>query len=101
LNGPGFTNVPGVDPNLLAAGSNYDLWAGIPNYRCPAPCSNRVLKKSLFQADQKCPDARRPCLRRSGYAQAGEILRSEAYLGYAATTKDEGNAADGRFSAAC
>jgi len=27
--------------------------------------------------------------------------RSEAYLEYAATTKDEGNAADGLFSAAC
>ena len=26
-----------------------------------------------------------------------EILRSEEYLGYAATTKDEGNAADRRF----
>jgi len=34
-------------------------------------------------------------------AGAPEILRSEAYLEYAATTKDEGNAADGRFSAAC
>jgi hypothetical protein len=33
--------------------------------------------------------------------KAPEILRSEAYLEYAATTKDEGNAADGRFSAAC
>jgi len=32
---------------------------------------------------------------------APEILRSEAYLEYAATMKDEGNAADGRFSAAC
>jgi len=34
-------------------------------------------------------------------AGAPEILRSEAYLEYAATTKSEGNAADGRFSAAC
>jgi len=34
-------------------------------------------------------------------AGAPEILRSEAYLEYAATTRDEGNAADGRFSAAC
>jgi len=34
-------------------------------------------------------------------AGAPGILRSEAYLEYAATTKDEGNAADGRFSAAC
>jgi len=32
--------------------------------------------------------------------KALEILRSEAYLVDAATTKDEGNAADGRFSAA-
>jgi len=32
--------------------------------------------------------------------KAPEILRSEAYLEYAATTRDEGNAADGRFSAA-
>ena len=32
--------------------------------------------------------------------KALEILRSEAYLVYAATRKDEGNAADGRFSAA-
>jgi len=30
-----------------------------------------------------------------------EILRSEAYWVYAATMKDEGNAADGCFSAAC
>jgi len=69
---------------------------------------SRVLKKSLFQADQKCP-----CLCRGfgrqmqvelceiPLAGAPEILRSEAYLEYAATTKDEGNAADGRFSAAC
>jgi len=42
--------------------------------------SNNVEKVIFFQAAQKCPDARRPCLRRSGYAQAGEILRSEAYL---------------------
>jgi len=38
-------------------------------------------------------------------AGAPEILRSAAYLEYAATTKDEGNPAlrgtDGRFSAAC
>jgi len=27
-----------------------------------------------------------------------EVLRSEAYLMYAATTKDESNAAGGRFS---
>jgi hypothetical protein len=33
--------------------------------------------------------------------KAPEILRSEAYFEYAATTKDEGNAANGRFSAAC
>ncbi len=33
--------------------------------------------------------------------KAPEILRSEAYLMYTATTKDEGNDADGRFSAAC
>jgi hypothetical protein len=33
--------------------------------------------------------------------KAPEILRSETYLAYAATTKDEGNAADGRFSTAC
>jgi len=32
--------------------------------------------------------------------KAPEILRSEAYFGYVATTKDEGNAADGCFSAA-
>ena len=32
--------------------------------------------------------------------KAPEILRSEAYSEYTATTKDEGNAADGRFSAA-
>jgi hypothetical protein len=33
--------------------------------------------------------------------KAPEILRSEVYSEYAATTKDEENAADGRFSAAC
>jgi hypothetical protein len=32
--------------------------------------------------------------------KALEILRSEAYWMYAATTKDERNAADGRFSTA-
>jgi hypothetical protein len=32
--------------------------------------------------------------------KAPEILRSEAYSEYAATRKDEGNAADGRFSTA-
>jgi hypothetical protein len=34
-------------------------------------------------------------------ARAPEILRSETYLAYAATTKDEGNAADERFSTVC
>jgi hypothetical protein len=34
-------------------------------------------------------------------AGAPEILRSETYLAYAATTKDEGNAADERFSTVC
>jgi hypothetical protein len=33
--------------------------------------------------------------------KAPEIVRSEAYLAYAATRKDKGNAADGLFSAAC
>jgi len=33
--------------------------------------------------------------------KASEILRSEAYLEYAATTKDEENAADRHFSASC
>jgi len=33
--------------------------------------------------------------------EAPEILRSETYFAYAATTKDEGNAADERFSAVC
>jgi len=32
--------------------------------------------------------------------KAPEVLRSESYLKYVATTKDEGNAADGLFSAA-
>jgi hypothetical protein len=31
--------------------------------------------------------------------KAPEVLRSESYLMYVATTKDEGNAADGLFSA--
>jgi hypothetical protein len=43
-----------------------------------------------LQVAQKCPDARRP-----------KILRREAYIKYVAATKDEGNAADGRFSATC
>ena len=34
------------------------------------------------------------------FAGAPEILKSEAYLEYAATTKGEGNAADGHFSTA-
>ena len=33
--------------------------------------------------------------------KAGEVLRNEAYLLYAAVTKNEPNAADGRFSTAC
>jgi len=33
--------------------------------------------------------------------KAPDILRSEAYTQYAATTRDEGNAADGYFSATC
>jgi hypothetical protein len=32
--------------------------------------------------------------------KAPEILKNEAYFGYAAVTKDEGNAADGLFSVA-
>ncbi len=40
-------------------------------------------------------------LRGSRSAGASEILRSEAYLIYAATTKDEENEVDGRFSAPC
>jgi hypothetical protein len=57
---------------------------------------NRLLKKSFFAGCSKMPSCKAP-----------EILRPkeisiEAYLAeYAATTKDEGNAADGRFSAAC
>jgi len=49
-----------------------------------------LLKNSFFQADQKCPDARRP--------KSWGVRRTWMY---AATTKDEGNAADGRFSTAC
>jgi hypothetical protein len=33
--------------------------------------------------------------------KAPDILRTEAYWTYAAGTKDEGNAADGRFSTGC
>jgi len=33
--------------------------------------------------------------------KAPEILRSETYFAYAATTKDEGKAADERFSTTC
>ena len=36
-----------------------------------------------------CPPKRGLRAGGSGYAQAGEILRSEAYLMYVATTKDE------------
>jgi hypothetical protein len=49
-----------------------------------------LLKKSFFSDCSKMPRCKAP-----------EILRSEAYYMYAAATKDEGNAADGRFSAAC
>jgi hypothetical protein len=49
-----------------------------------------MLKKSLFAGCSKMPRCKAP-----------ETLRSEAYPEYAATTKDEGNAGDGRFSAAC
>jgi hypothetical protein len=34
-------------------------------------------------------------------AKRGLFLRSETYFLYAAATKDEGNAADERFSATC
>jgi len=40
-------------------------------------------------------------LAKSRLLGALEILRSEAYLAYAATTKDERNEVDGYFSAAC
>ncbi len=33
--------------------------------------------------------------------KAPDIVRNEAYFEYAAMRKDEGNAADGRFSSAC
>jgi hypothetical protein len=50
----------------------------------PGFAMNRGLtgcRKNHFpQAAQKCLDARPPCLRRSGFAQAGEMLKSEAYL---------------------
>ncbi len=35
-------------------------------------------KSNFSKAAQKCPDARPPCLRRSGFAQAGEILSSRS-----------------------
>jgi len=41
-----------------------------------------------------------PRLRQAGRCKAPEMLRSETYLLYVATTKNEGNAADGRFSVA-
>ena len=47
-------------------------------------------KSRFLQADQKCPDARRP--------KSWGVRRTWVYV---ATTKDEGNAADGRFSTAC
>jgi hypothetical protein len=49
---------------------------------------NMLLKESFVSGCSKMPGCKAP-----------EILRSEAYLQYAATTWDEGNAADGRFSA--
>ena len=57
--------------------------------------ASRLLKKSFFAGCSKMPRCKAP-----------EILRPkemsiEAYLAeYAAMTKDKGNAADGRFSAA-
>ena len=63
------------------------------------------------QAAQKYPDARRPCLCRSGYAQAGEILCRERFetvpYFWHAREKVSGpdnpakRGTDGRFSAAC
>jgi hypothetical protein len=52
--------------------------------------SNSLLRKSFSGAAQKCSNARRP--------KSQGVRRTWMY---AATTKDEGNAADERFSAAC
>ena len=61
-----------------------------------AMLTNRLLKKSIFPGCSKMP-LPAPRLRQAGRCKAPEILRSEAYLMYTAMTKDEGNAADGRF----
>ena len=42
--------------------------------------NSRILRKSSFSVNQRWPDARHPCLRRSGYARADKILKNEAYL---------------------
>jgi hypothetical protein len=52
--------------------------------------ANSVLKNCCSQAEEKCPDAR-PAKSR-GMRRTCE---------YAAVTRDEQNAADGRFSTAC
>jgi len=49
-----------------------------------------VLKKSIWEG----------CSKMLRY-KAGEIMRNESYLLYAAVKHDELNAADGRFSTAC
>jgi len=49
-----------------------------------------ILKKDLLAGRAKT----------FGY-KAPEIARSETYIEYVATRRDEGNAVDGRFSATC
>jgi len=52
--------------------------------------TTKTLKTPVLQVDQKRPDARRP--------KSTGVTRTVQYV---ATTWDEGNAADGRFSSTC
>jgi len=64
------------------------------------PAEDGIFGLTAFKgaaADGKCTDATHPSLFKPPQAH---LLRNEAYLAYAALTKDEDNAADGRFPTA-
>jgi hypothetical protein len=69
---------------------------------------NKLLKNKFFtgcskRSRDKAPETRDPS-RRDGpkhHPRCEEIQRNEAYIKYAAVTKDEGNAVYEPFSATC
>ena len=73
--------------------------------KMPLPPPKRLPSARLLEAGLRAGRQMQVKLCEIPLAGAPEIVRSEAYLAYAATRKDlpvgRGNAADGLFSAAC